>query len=107
MNVLSVAQADRPPSNSPGIEWFSYALAALSQTKLSPLAANALPLTWSGRLALLISAPPLLFAITDVSVMLPRAIRGHEWYYSKFGVEGDGKGGRYPRERKAVIPYLV
>lgn len=66
-----------------------------------------MPLTLAGRAALLATTPPLLFALIEVCAMLPRAVRGHQWYHTKFGVEGDGKGGRYPRARKAVIPYLL
>lgn len=90
-----------------GIEWSGYALAALSQTTLFPNTPGALPLTRSGRLALLFSAPPFVFVLVEIAVMLPRAIKGHQWYHSKFGVEGDGSGGRYPRQRKAVIPFFL
>lgn len=90
-----------------GLEWSSFALAALSQSPLSPLSSRNLPLTTLGRLSLLFTSPPLLFPILEVAVMLPRAVKGHQWYQSKFGVQGDGKGGRYPKERKAVIPYLI
>jgi 3-oxo-5-alpha-steroid 4-dehydrogenase 1 len=90
-----------------GLEWFFFALAALSQTTLSPLSSSSLPLTTLGRWSLLLTAPPLLFPIMEVCVMLPRAVNGHQWYKTKFGVEGDGKGGRYPKSRKAIIPYLL
>ncbi|KAH7099031.1 3-oxo-5-alpha-steroid 4-dehydrogenase-domain-containing protein [Auriculariales sp. MPI-PUGE-AT-0066] len=44
-------------------------------------------------------AAPWLFFIAEIAVMLPRALRGHEWYHDKFK--------DYPRERKAVIPFLL
>ncbi|KAN0063484.1 hypothetical protein ACQY0O_003931 [Thecaphora frezii] len=89
-----------PNYASEWVEWFSYSLAAL----------HALPLfsgtsMWSvagvrelG--ATLVSMPPLLFALVEVSVMLPRAVNGHRWYKKRFGE-------RYPKERKAVVPFLV
>ncbi|UZJ52451.1 hypothetical protein CBS101457_001771 [Exobasidium rhododendri] len=89
------------------LEWFFFAVAALSQSSLSPLSSSSPPLTTLGRWSLLLTAPPLLFPLMEVSVMLPRAINGHAWYRRKFGVQGDGKGGRYPKGRKAVIPYLI
>lgn len=36
----------------------------------------------------------------EIAAMLPRAIRGHQWYHEKFG-------NQYPSERKAVIPFLI
>jgi len=44
--------------------------------------------------------PPWMFLVAEVGVMLPRAVRGHAWYRERFG-------GRYPIERKAVIPGLL
>ncbi|EGO00673.1 hypothetical protein SERLA73DRAFT_86911 [Serpula lacrymans var. lacrymans S7.3] len=43
--------------------------------------------------------PPWLFVFLEVFVMLPRAYRGHEWYHGRFP--------EYPKERKAVIPFLL
>jgi 3-oxo-5-alpha-steroid 4-dehydrogenase 1 len=43
--------------------------------------------------------PPILFTVVEVAVMLPRAIRGHEWYHRKFE--------DYPKDRKAVVPFLL
>ncbi|KZT21459.1 hypothetical protein NEOLEDRAFT_1139285 [Neolentinus lepideus HHB14362 ss-1] len=42
--------------------------------------------------------PPWLFVIAEVATMLPRAWRGHKWYHQKFP--------EYPKERKAVIPFI-
>lgn len=89
------------------LEWTFFALAALSQTSLSPLSANSVPLTLAGRIALFLTTAPVLFVLVEIASMLPRAIRGHQWYHSKFGIEGDNKGGRYPSQRKAVIPYII
>ncbi|KDN39051.1 hypothetical protein RSAG8_09087, partial [Rhizoctonia solani AG-8 WAC10335] len=43
--------------------------------------------------------PTLLFALVEVALMLPRARRGHQWYHERFS--------DYPKERKAVIPFLL
>ncbi|KAM0793792.1 hypothetical protein ACM66B_001208 [Microbotryomycetes sp. NB124-2] len=43
--------------------------------------------------------PPALFLWAEVAAMLPRAIRGHEWYKQTFGNE-------WPRDRKIVIPFI-
>ncbi|WVN88418.1 uncharacterized protein L203_103627 [Cryptococcus depauperatus CBS 7841] len=45
-------------------------------------------------------APSWTFVLAEVASMLPRAIRGHEWYKKKFG-------DKYPKERKAVIPGIL
>lgn len=66
-----------------------------------------LPLTLQARLILFATSPPFLFLLAEFCPMLPRAISGHRWYHDKFGTEGDGKGGKYPKERWAVIPGLV
>jgi len=44
-------------------------------------------------------SPPWVFLLNEVFVMLPRAYRGHLWYKRKFG-------DAYPKERKAVIPFV-
>ncbi|GJE91426.1 3-oxo-5-alpha-steroid 4-dehydrogenase-domain-containing protein [Phanerochaete sordida] len=69
------------------LEWLGFALAASpvpSFTSVSAFLASA--------------TPPFVFFITEVLLMLPRAYRGHKWYHSKFP--------DYPKERKAVIPFL-
>jgi len=43
--------------------------------------------------------PPMLFLMNEVATMLPRAISGHRWYHEKFE--------DYPRERKAVLPFIL
>ena len=34
------------------------------------------------------------------SCMIPRAIQAHKWYHRTFG-------DRYPKDRKAVIPWVI
>ncbi|KAK4052222.1 hypothetical protein OIO90_004444 [Microbotryomycetes sp. JL221] len=43
--------------------------------------------------------PPSLFLWAEISAMLPRAIRGHEWYQETFKQD-------WPKNRKIVIPFL-
>ena len=45
-------------------------------------------------------SPPWIFFISEILLMLPRAYRGHQWYKSKFGDS-------YPRQRRAVIPFVL
>ncbi|KAF8965228.1 3-oxo-5-alpha-steroid 4-dehydrogenase-domain-containing protein [Flammula alnicola] len=45
-------------------------------------------------------SPPWIFFISEVLLMLPRAYKGHKWYHSKFG-------DAYPKNRKAVIPFVL
>ena len=47
-----------------------------------------------------ILTPPWLFVLNEIVTMLPLAIRGHRWYHQRFA-------GAYPKERKAVIPFLL
>ncbi|GLB38735.1 putative 3-oxo-5-alpha-steroid 4-dehydrogenase [Lyophyllum shimeji] len=44
--------------------------------------------------------PPWIFLLAEVLLMLPRAVRGHRWYHDRFG-------SAYPRERRAVVPFLL
>ncbi|RDB14583.1 Uncharacterized protein C9.08c [Hypsizygus marmoreus] len=99
------------------IEWFGFALAAapfpldistLSWEFLSP-AAVASVFSWPSLMSLLSNpaylfapnlAPPYIFLLSEVLLMLPRAIRGHQWYRQKFGEQ-------YPKDRKAVVPFLL
>ncbi|KZT72277.1 hypothetical protein DAEQUDRAFT_27641 [Daedalea quercina L-15889] len=68
-------------------EWLGFALAA------APL-----PSLVSGEDFLMTVAPPWLFFMSEIFLMLPRAWRGHQWYHNRFP--------DYPKERKAVIPFL-
>jgi len=45
------------------------------------------------------TTPPWLFVFAEVMVMTPRAWRGHQWYHHKFP--------EYPKERKAIIPFIL
>ncbi|XP_006462873.1 hypothetical protein AGABI2DRAFT_224531 [Agaricus bisporus var. bisporus H97] len=45
-------------------------------------------------------SPPWIFVLSEIVLMLPRAYKGHLWYKSKFGDS-------YPRERKAVVPFVL
>ena len=44
--------------------------------------------------------PARAFLINEIAAMLPRAIRGREWYIDRFGREKVGR-------RKAVIPGIL
>lgn len=70
------------------VEWAGFALAA------SPL-----PNLSKGLAGFTTASPPWLFFFAELFSMLPRAYRGHQWYHSKFP--------DYPKERKAVIPFLL
>lgn len=70
------------------LEWTGFALAA------SPL-----PSLASFAQLLATVSPPWLFLSMEVFTMLPRAWRGHRWYHNSFP--------DYPRDRKAVIPYVL
>ena len=69
------------------MEWLGFALAA------SPLPSFE---SWAAFLATI--TPPFLFFLAEVVTMMPRAVRGHQWYHTKFP--------NYPKERKAVIPFI-
>ncbi|KIM82634.1 hypothetical protein PILCRDRAFT_7975, partial [Piloderma croceum F 1598] len=72
------------------LEWLGFALAA------APLP---YPLNPSSPPTIAI-APPWIFFLGEVLLMAPRALKGHRWYKEKFGE-------RYPRERRAVVPFLI
>ncbi len=54
---------------------------------------------WTGFAIAAASVPALSFAVWTTANLIPRALNHHEWYQEKFE--------DYPKERKAVIPYLV
>ena len=56
-------------------------------------------LEWLGWAVLTWSFAGLGFFLFTVANLLPRALSNHRWYKSRFG--------NYPRDRKAVIPYLL
>lgn len=70
------------------LEWFGYALAA------APLPAL-MPLTETLRTV----HPPWLFLWSEVLLMIARAYKGHQWYHKNFP--------EYPKERKAVVPFII
>jgi len=55
---------------------------------------------WTGFALMLWSTPALSFAIWTMANLLPRAVAHHNWYHEKFGDE-------YPKNRRAVFPYLL
>ncbi|TFK51036.1 hypothetical protein OE88DRAFT_1660247 [Heliocybe sulcata] len=69
------------------IEWIGFALAC------SPV-----PSLASGAEFMRTVSPPWLFLIAEVATMLPRAWKGHKWYHEKFP--------DYPKERRAVVPFI-
>ncbi|CAA0120584.1 Uncharacterised protein [BD1-7 clade bacterium] len=54
---------------------------------------------WSGFAIACWSLPGLAFFCITLANLLPRAISNHRWYHDKFT--------DYPKERKALIPYLI
>ncbi|KZT53064.1 hypothetical protein CALCODRAFT_63345 [Calocera cornea HHB12733] len=65
------------------LEWLGWAMASTVRTGFPPKYLT----------------PPWVFLLSELCVMLPRAVSGHGWYKQKFD--------DYPRERKAVIPWLL
>ncbi|KAH9916845.1 3-oxo-5-alpha-steroid 4-dehydrogenase-domain-containing protein [Amylocystis lapponica] len=68
-------------------EWIGFALAAAPLPSLASLPALLASLS-----------PPWLFVLSEVLLMLPRAYKGHQWYLRRFP--------DYPKERKAVVPFV-
>ncbi|RMG87519.1 MAG: DUF1295 domain-containing protein [Bacteroidetes bacterium] len=54
---------------------------------------------WSGFAVMTWNLPALGFAIWTASNLIPRALSHHKWYRTHFEF--------YPRERKAVIPFIL
>jgi len=54
---------------------------------------------WTGFAILALNPAALSFAVWTVANLLPRAVAHHRWYKNKFD--------DYPKERAAVIPYLI
>jgi 3-oxo-5-alpha-steroid 4-dehydrogenase 1 len=93
------------------VEWFGFALAASPIPNFALLpgaealleAARGAQVTEVGQLLSPFVdsvSPPWIFFILEISTMAPRAIRGHRWYHERFGES-------YPRDRRAVIPWLL
>ncbi|KAG1739132.1 3-oxo-5-alpha-steroid 4-dehydrogenase-domain-containing protein [Suillus paluster] len=70
------------------LEWAGYALAAAPFPTLIPLSETAKTIQ-----------PPWLFLWSEVLLMIPRAYKGHRWYHKNFP--------EYPKERKAVVPFII
>lgn len=45
-------------------------------------------------------SPPWLFLLAELSVLIPRAIRNHQWYHQRFG-------DLIPKHRSALLPGLL
>ena len=56
-------------------------------------------LEWLGWAIATWSLPGLAFFIWTSANLIPRAISHHQWYRNRFS--------DYPKERKALIPYLI
>jgi 3-oxo-5-alpha-steroid 4-dehydrogenase 1 len=92
------------------VEWFGFALASapfpfdsasfLSPTSIFSKGAVLSLLSTPSYLFAPQLTPPYIFLISEIFLMLPRAYRGHQWYKSRFGE-------LYPKERKAVVPFLL
>jgi 3-oxo-5-alpha-steroid 4-dehydrogenase 1 len=54
---------------------------------------------WAGWAVLTWSLPGLVFSVFTFANLFPRAILSHRWYKSTFP--------GYPKERKAVIPFII
>jgi hypothetical protein len=54
---------------------------------------------WSGFALMCWNLPALSFAVWTAANLIPRALAHHRWYRERFA--------DYPRERRAVIPYLL
>lgn len=70
------------------VEWLAFALAAAPVPSFTSVAA-----------LLATTQPPYVFLSSEFFLMIPRAWKGHRWYKQRFP--------DYPKERKAVIPFLI
>jgi 3-oxo-5-alpha-steroid 4-dehydrogenase 1 len=93
------------------VEWFGFALAASPTPDFALLpgaeallaAVRGSQFTEMGRLLspfVDTVSPPWVFLFVEIITMVPRAVRGHRWYHQRFKES-------YPRERRAVIPWLL
>ncbi|KAF7979010.1 hypothetical protein HWV62_43975 [Athelia sp. TMB] len=74
------------------VEWAGFALAAAPLYVPSSTAVNVGLGVWG-------LSPPWIFLLNEVLLMTPRALKGHAWYKQKFA--------DYPKERTAVIPWIL
>ena len=56
-------------------------------------------LEWMAFALMTWSLAGLSFMIWTMANLVPRAIKGHQWYHSKFD--------SYPKNRKAIFPYII
>ena len=93
------------------VEWFGFALAAgpfpgfalLPSAEALLAAAGSAQFAEVGRLFVPFVdsvSPPWVFFFVEIITMVPRAVRAHRWYHERFKES-------YPRERRAVIPWLL
>ena len=54
---------------------------------------------WFGFWVLSGTFSAFVFAVSTVANLFPRAIKTHQWYHKKFN--------EYPKQRKAVIPFII
>ena len=54
---------------------------------------------WIGFSIIALSLPALSFTLWTCFNLIPRALNHHDWYREKFN--------DYPKERKAVIPFIL
>jgi len=70
------------------VEWLGFAIAA------------APPPSFVSQIAFFNTLhPPWMFLLSELFLMAPRALKSHQWYKDTFP--------DYPKDRKAVIPYLL
>jgi protein-S-isoprenylcysteine O-methyltransferase Ste14 len=55
---------------------------------------------WIGYALLTNTLSALIFAFATFANLFPRAVEYHKWYHNKFKDQ-------YPKERKAIIPFLI
>ncbi|KAF8500247.1 3-oxo-5-alpha-steroid 4-dehydrogenase-domain-containing protein [Russula emetica] len=84
------------------VEWFGFALAASPIPNFALLPAAEASQEMGRLLAPFVDSvsPPWVFLFVEITTMVPRAVRGHRWYHQRFKES-------YPRERRAVIPWLL
>lgn len=92
------------------VEWLGFALAcstaggapALPSSQMSFSSSSAFLQAFSLPTLPYIShiTPPWLFLFAELATMVPRALRGHQWYHDKFGKD-------MPQDRRAVFPGLL
>ena len=93
------------------VEWFGFALASspIPDFALLPGAGALMAAARGAQFAEILQllspfvdslSPPWIFFFVEIATMAPRAVRGHRWYHQRFKES-------YPRERRAVIPWLL